>query len=338
MKVAIFSTKPYDRQFLDQLNAKYGHELVYLEPRLDTDTAALAAGYEAVCVFVNDTLNSPVLTQLASGDTRLITLRCTGFNNVDLTAAEKLGMTVARVPAYSPHAVAEHTIGLMLALNRGIHRAYNRVREGNFSLHGLLGFDMHGRTAGIIGTGCIGRIVAQLLLAFGCRVLAYDITPDKELESSGVEYASLETLYRESDIISLHCPLSCDTHHLIDVDALNMMKDSVMLINTSRGAVVDTRTVIDALKSGRIGYLGLDVYEQEGDLFFENLSDQVIQDDVFERLLTFPNVLVTGHQGYFTREALHNIADTTLGNISAFEQGKKSGNELVASDVTRPPC
>lgn len=321
MKVAVFSTKPYDRRFLTAANASRSHELIFHEARLGEATAALAGGTEAVCAFVNDRLDRPVLQALRSTGTRLIALRSAGFNNVDLTAAEALGLTVARVPGYSPHAVAEHALALILTLNRKLYRAYNRVREGNFSLDGLLGFDLCGKTVGVIGTGKIGLAFARIMRGLGCRVLAFDPYPSGE--AAGVaEYVVLERLYAESHIISLHCPLTPQTRHLIDHAALAQMKDRVMLINTSRGLVVDTVAIIDGLKSGKVGYLGLDVYEEEADLFFDDLSDRVIQDDVFMRLLTFPNVVITGHQGFFTEEALRAIAETTLGNISAFETGR----------------
>lgn len=330
MKVAVFSTQSYDREFLEQTNLAYGHELMFFEPRLSATTAALATGFPAVCAFVNDQLDATVLQQLHSQGTRLIALRCAGFNNVDLHCAHRLNITVARVPAYSPQAVAEHTLALILSLNRKTYRAYNRVREGNFSLDGLLGFDLYRKTAGIIGTGQIGVILATTLHSMGCRILAHDphINP---LLQGRAEYVDLATLYQQSDIISLHCPLTPDTHHLINRAALAQMKQGVMLINTSRGQIVNTRAVIEGLKSGRIGNLGLDVYEEEGDLFFADLSNEVIHDDVFTRLLTFPNVLITGHQGFFTREALTNIAETTLGNISAFASGHGTLHRITAA-------
>jgi D-lactate dehydrogenase len=287
-------------------------------------------GFPCVCVFINDLLDAQTLQILASGGTKLIATRSAGFNHIYLNAAAALGMTVVRVPAYSPYAVAEHTVGLILTLNRKIHRAYNRVREGNFSLDGLMGFDLHNRTVGIIGTGKIGLIVAQILKGFGCNLLAYDLYPTSEAERLGIKYVDLPGLFTSSDIISLHCPLTPQTHHLIDKEALNLMKPGVMLINTSRGALIDTQAVIDALKNRKVGYLGLDVYEQESELFFEDLSDEVIEDDVFQRLLTFPNVLITGHQAFFTEEAIANIADTTLSNITDFELGGACANEVRA--------
>ena len=318
MKVALFGCKPYDRRFFEAANVSYNHELIFLDPHLQEKTAILTQDAEAVCIFVNDQLSAQTAEILAEQGVRLVALRCAGYNNVDLEATQRLGMQVVRVPAYSPHAVAEHTIALILTLNRKIHRAYYRVREGNFSLNGLLGFDLHGRTVGIIGTGKIGRIVGQILYGFGCKMLAYDPFPNQEFSQFG-QYVDLEELYAESDIISLHCPLTPANTHLIDDKAIAQMKPGVMLINTSRGGLIDTQAVIDGLKNKTIGYLALDVYEKEADLFFEDLSDEVIQDDVFERLLTLPNVIITGHQAFFTEEALHNIADTTLSNISEIE-------------------
>lgn len=319
MRVAVFSTKPYDQEFFSRANEEAGHELTFLEARLRKDTVTLAKGFEAVCVFVNDALDAEVVAALAEGGTRVVALRCAGFNNVDLEACKEKGLTVVRVPAYSPNAVAEHTVALLLALNRQIHRAYNRVREGNFALEGLIGFDMIGKTAGVIGTGKIGAAVCRILQGFGCRVLAHDPFPN---ESLGLEYVDLDRIYAEADIVTLHLPLSKESHHLIGADAIAKMKDGVVLINTSRGGLLDTRAVIEGLKSGKIGRLGLDVYEEEGPLFFENHSDGVLHDDVFARLLTFPNVLITGHQAFLTTEALTQIAETTLGNLAAFASGE----------------
>lgn len=328
MRVAVYSTKPWDRRFLDAATAAGGHELVYFESRLVPETAGAAAGAGAVCVFVNDDLGATVLRQLAGQGVRLVALRAAGFNNVDLEAARTLGTTVARVPEYSPHAVAEHTAGLVLALNRKIHRAYARVREGNFDLEGLLGFDLAGRTVGVIGTGKIGAVFARIMLGFGCIVCAHDVRPDPACVALGVHYVPLPDLLARSHIVSLHCPLTPDTHHLIDAQALQRMRPGVMLINTSRGAVIDTRAVIDGLKSGHVGSLGLDVYEEEAGLFFRDLSGQVIQDDVFARLLTFPNVVITGHQAFFTEQALAAIAQTTIGNITAFERTGRALHEI----------
>ena len=337
MRAAVFSTKPYDRTFLNGANTAAGkpHELGYFDAHLNVSTATLAQGATAVCPFVNDTVDTAVLQQLSELGVRLVALRGAGFNNVDLSAAEQLGIKVARVPAYSPHAVAEHAVALMLALNRKTHRAYARVREGNFSLDGLLGFDLFGKTVGIVGTGRIGMALARILQGFGCRLLAYDVRHDDTFAGLGREYVTLVELLSGSDIVSLQCPLSPQTTHLIDADAIAKMKPGVMLINTSRGAVVESRALISALKNGHIGYLCLDVYEEEGDLFFEDLSGQVLQDDVFARLLTFPNVLITGHQAFFTREAMEAIAETTLGNLTAFE---RSGEPLHAVTPERHFC
>ena len=329
MKVAVFSSKPYDQTFLAAANAQHGHELHFFESHLTSQTTVLAAGFSAVCVFINDFLNAEALAVLAQQGTRLVALRSAGFNHVDIAAAEKLGLTVVRVPAYSPHAVAEHTVALILTLNRKTHRAYARVREGNFSLDGLLGFDLHGRTVGIVGTGKIGAIVAQIMHGFGCRLLAYDRVPSPACEAIAVEYVSLADLLVTADIITLHAPLTPETHHLINAAAVAQFKPGVMLINTSRGALVDTKAIIGGLKSRQIGYLGLDVYEQEADLFFEDLSNTVIQDDLFQRLLTFPNVIITGHQAFFTETALKNIAETTLANLTDFEQGRPCANRVA---------
>lgn len=322
MRVAIFSTKNYDRIFLERANEAAGHEMLFFESRLTPETSALTEGFDAVCVFVNDQIDALVLRDMAERGVRLVALRSAGYNHVDLRVAAELGLEVVRVPAYSPHAVAEHTLALILALNRKTHRAFNRVREGNFSLEGLLGFDLHGRTVGIVGTGQIGSVFARLMRGFGCQLLAHDPYPNEECRRMGVEYVELGELFSRSHIISLHCPLTPETRHLIDWAAVEKMQEGVTLINTSRGAIIDTRAVIRGLKAGVIGYLGLDVYEEEENLFFEDLSSEVIQDDVFARLLTFPNVLITGHQGFFTREALGNIAQTTVDNITAFETGR----------------
>jgi D-lactate dehydrogenase len=327
MKVAVFSARPHDQHFLDAANLPT-HELRYFEVRLSLATAPLAQGSDVACLFVNDVADGPTLQALHSGGVRLVALRSAGFNNVDLAAAKDIGIKVARVPAYSPHSVAEHTVALILSLNRKIHRAYARVREGNFALEGLIGFDLNGRTVGVVGTGKIGIDFARIMRGFGCKVLGTDPNPSAELVALGGEYVRLDQLLAESDILSLHCPLTPETRHLIDEAAIAKMRPGAMLINTSRGAVIDTRAVIRGLKSGRIGYLGLDVYEEEGDLFFENLSDQMIQDDVFARLLTFPNVLVTGHQAFFTAEALTMIAEATIANISAFADTGRPEHEV----------
>ncbi|OUC54494.1 hydroxyacid dehydrogenase [Sphingobium sp. GW456-12-10-14-TSB1] len=321
MDVTVFSTRGYDREFLDIANSAAGapHVLHFIEAGLSKQTAALAKGATAICVFVNDRLDRTVLASLREQGTRLVALRSAGFNHVDLEAAEALGIAVARVPSYSPEAIAEHTIALILSLNRKLHRAYVRVREGNFALDGLLGFDLGKRTVGIVGTGKIGATVTRILGGFGCRILAFDPSPDADLVASGVEYVTFPELLQQADVISIHCPLTPQTHHLINGQALQLIRPGAMLINTSRGAVIDTKAVIEGLKSGKIGSLGLDVYEEEGDLFFRDLSDEMLQDDVFARLLTFPNVLITGHQAFFTREALSAIAETTIRNISTFE-------------------
>jgi D-lactate dehydrogenase len=317
MRVAVFSAKAYDRRFLDAANAGQ-HEITYFGAHLAQSSAVLAAGFDAVCVFVNDCVDRATLTALSALGVKLVALRCTGFNTVDLVAAEELGIAVGRVPAYSPEAVAEHTVALMLSLNRHIHRAYARVREGNFSLDGLLGFDMRRRTVGIVGTGQIGMALARILAGFGCTIVAVDPIENPALIVLGGRYVGLPDLLAEADIISLHCPLTADTRHMIDAAAIGRMKRGVMLINTSRGAVIDTRAVIAGLKTGKIGQLGLDVYEEEAEMFFDDHSGEPIQDDVFARLLTFPNVLITGHQAFFTSNALQAIAETTIGNISAF--------------------
>jgi len=333
MKVAVFSTKAYDRHFLAAANSEAGHHLNFLEARLTDQTVSAADGAEAACIFVNDDAGPRVLEALHRQGVRLVALRSAGFNHVDLAKAKALGMVVARVPEYSPHAVAEHTVALILALNRRIHRAYARVREGNFALDGLLGFDLNGRTVGVIGSGKIGVLVMRIMRGFGCDVLACDPSPSAEAEALGARFVSLPELIEGSDIITLHCPLTPETRHLINAEAIAGMRKGAMLVNTSRGAVIDTRAVIQGLKSGRIGSLALDVYEEEGDLFFENLSDEVIKDDVFARLLTFPNVLITGHQAFFTIDALTAIAETTIANITAFEATGRPLHEISTERV-----
>ncbi len=336
MRVIVFSTKKYDRQYLDQANETAAHKLKYVEAKLTEETAKLADGFDAACIFVNDVADAAVIKQLKECGVGVIALRCAGFNNVDLDAAEKSGICVVRVPAYSPHAVAEHAIALMLVLDRKIHRSHNRVREGNFTLQGLVGFDMHGKTAGIIGTGRIGEITAKILkCGFGCNVLAYDINKSDHLEQIGVEYTQLDRLLEESDIISLHCPLTPETYHIINNDTVKLLKQGAMLINTSRGGLIDASAVIDGLKNGKIGYLGLDVYEEEEFLFFEDLSNEVIHDDVFARLLTLPNVIITSHQAYFTKEALTNIAVTTINNLTYIEKNNCCKNAVICEKVTR---
>lgn len=320
MRIDVFSAKPHDLFFMREAARDTNLELQFHEARLNRDTARLADGAKVVSAFVNDDLGQDTIAVLAKLGVQMIALRSAGFNHVNLRAAQGAGISVARVPAYSPHAVAEHTVALILTLNRKTHRAFNRVREGNFALDGLMGFDLHGKIAGIVGTGLIGTVLARILCGFGCEVLASDPYPDAEVETLGVRYVEMDELLGRADIITLQCPLTPDTHHLINDAAIARMKPGVMLVNTSRGAVIDTKAVIRGLKSGQIGALGLDVYEEEGDLFFEDLSNSYIPDDVFARLLTFPNVLITGHQGFFTREALRAIADTTISNITQFHR------------------
>lgn len=327
MKVSVFSSKKYDEQAFLQYSPP-DIEWQFLPQKLDVLTVEAAKGSDAICAFVNDDLSAAVLKHLSELGIQAVALRCAGFNNVDLRTAKSLNIRIMRVPAYSPQAVAEHTVGMMLCLSRKFHKAYNRTRDNNFDLNGLLGFNLYGKTVGLVGTGRIGAATARILHGFGCRLLSVDPVEDAEISALGATYVTLPELYRQSDIISLHCPLTPQSHHLINEDALAQMKDGVMLINTSRGALVDTRAVISALKSGKIGYLGLDVYEQEADLFFKDLSDQVIADEVFQRLLTFPNVLITGHQAFFTNEAMAQISSITAQNLLDFAQNKPSGNEL----------
>ena len=317
MKIAVFSSKSYDREFLSAANTG-DIELTFLEPRLGLETAVLAAGHDGVCCFVHDVVDAAVLERLAAQGCRLVALRCAGFNNVDLRAAAAHGITVVRVPAYSPDAVAEFAAGLVLTLNRQYHRAYNRVRDGNFSLEDLVGFDVKGKTVGVVGTGKIGQCFARIMLGFGCRVLAHDVHPHPDLVSAGVVYAALDDVLAQADILSLHCPLLPETTHLINARTLARMKQGVMLINTSRGRLIDTQAVIDAVKTGRVGAVGLDVYEEEEGIFFEDWSSRIVTDDVLMRLTTFPNVVVTSHQAFFTREALSNIAATTMASIREF--------------------
>ena len=329
MRTVLFSTRRYEKPFFESANTKHGHEIQFLETRLSPESAALGASFETVCPFVNDDVSRPVIKTFAEGGVKLLALRSAGYNHVDLEAAAEFNIPVVRVPAYSPFAVAEHTMALILTLNRKTHKAYNRVREGNFALDGLLGVDLHGRTAGLIGLGKIGCIAARILLGFGCKVVAYDPRPSEEAQALGVALVELRVLFERSDIVSLHCPLMPSTRHIIDDNAVSLMKPGVMLINTSRGGLINTRAVIYGLKSGKIGALGLDVYEEEADLFFEDLSAKVIQDDVFMRLLTFPNVLVTGHQGFFTAEALKGIAETTMENITEIERTGSCKNSVT---------
>ncbi len=332
VRAAVFGAKSYDRQSLDAANADFDHELTYFEPRLDQTTAALATGFRVVCAFVNDILDERVLTILHGSGTQIVALRCAGYNNVDLSAAARLGIIVVRVPAYSPHAVAEYTIGLVLALDRNIHRAWARVRDNNFALDGFVGRNLYGRTVGVIGTGRIGALVAHSFAqGFGCKVLASDIAPHPALTAAGVSYLEAGDVLAQADIITLHCPLTPLTRHIINADVIARAMPGVMIVNTSRGALIDTVALIDGLKSRKIGSVALDVYEQEADLFFEDLSNEIIADDVFQRLLTFPNVLITGHQAFLTQEALAAIAHTTLQNIADASAGRPLANQLEAT-------
>ena len=327
MKIAVFSSKSYDKESLESHNN--GIEFKYFDATLNKDTVQLAKGFDGICAFVNDHLDADVLHVLAANNIKLVVLRCAGFNNVDLAVADQLGIKVYRVPAYSPQAVAEHALALILTLNRKTHKAYNRVREGNFSLERLSGFDIYNKTVGVVGTGKIGSIFAKMMNGIGCKVIAYDAYENDEMKKLGIEYLPFEELLKQSDIISLHCPLTPETHHLINKDSFAHMKDGVMLINTSRGALIDTKDAIEALKTRRLGYLGIDVYEQEEHLFFRDLSESVIADDMITRLISFPNVLITAHQGFFTSEALSQIAITTIKNINDFAAGVENANEVA---------
>ena len=329
MKIVFFGTQPYDRDSFDRANRDFGLDIVYHRSHLNRNNVALAQGACVVCIFVNDTADAQTIRILSEQGVKLIALRCAGFNNVDLRAAARYGVAVVRVPAYSPHAVAEYALALMLDLNRKIHRAYWRTRDGNFSLHGLLGFDMHGRTVGIIGTGKIARVLIRILNGFGMRILAYDPFPDQAFaEAEGFTYTTLDELYRESDIISLHCPLNDQTRYMIDEASIARMKPGVMIINTGRGQLIRTGALIEALKDKHVGCAGLDVYEEEVAYFYEDTSDRVMDDDMLARLLSFNNVILTSHQAFFTREALDNIARTTLENIRAFGKAEKLENEV----------
>lgn len=325
MKIAFFDNHSYEQEAFMKANPKNGHEIVFFNSALTPETAHIAHGYPCVCAFVNDCLNETCLEQLADGGTKLIALRSAGYNHVDLAAATRLGLKVVRVPEYSPYAIAEHAVAIIQTLNRKTHRAYNRVREGNFALDNLVGFDLHGKTVGVIGTGKIGKIFSRIMNGFGCEVLAFDLYPDKTFEG---EHVSLEELLRRSDIISLHVPLTKETKHLINADTISQMKDGVMLINTGRGALIDTHSLVSALKKGKVGFAGLDVYEEEENVFFHDLSGQILSDDILARLMTFPNVLITGHQAFLTHEALKNIAETTLQNVTDFETNKQLQNAL----------
>lgn len=327
-KVAFFSAQDYDRKYFESAVVSQPIDIDYFEASLDAKTVALADGYDAVCVFVNDQVDREVVERLAEFGVKLITLRCAGFNNVDLDACRSKAISVVRVPEYSPHAVAEHTFGLILALNRKIHKAFNRVREGNFALDGLLGFDLHDKTIGIIGCGKIGSQVAKIAHGFGMDVLLADPFPIRDLEDFG-DYTDVEAILQESDIVTLHCPLIEETHHLIDGEALDQMKIGAMLVNTSRGALIDTKAAIQRLKWRQLGALAIDVYEEEAGMFFRDRSSSVMDDDVFARLLTFPNVLITGHQAFFTHEALTQIATTTISSILS-----KSNDEPLEFEVT----
>ncbi|MHB2210749.1 2-hydroxyacid dehydrogenase [Methylobacterium sp. CM6257] len=330
MRVAMFSAKNYERALLSELNARHGHELVYLDALLEPETASLAEEFPAVSVFVNDTVDRAVLKQLAQGRTKLVATRCTGFNHIDLEAADEFGIKVVRVANYSPNSVAEFAVGLLLALNRKIHRAYNRTREGNFKLDGLMGFDLVGRTVAVIGTGKIGTIFGRIMAGFGCTVLGFDVHHSPEFERIGGRYVDAEGV-ETADVISMHCPLTPETYHIVGARTLGRVKHGALLINTSRGGLVDTDAAIDALKSGRLGGMAIDVYEQEADLFYRDLSSSVISDDVIQRLISFPNVIVTGHQAFFTREALETILGTTLESISEFESGRALTNRISRS-------
>ncbi|BBP43986.1 2-hydroxyacid dehydrogenase [Thiosulfativibrio zosterae] len=330
MKVAFFSTTKTDKRvFNEHLKPTSNLEVTYFDAHLNPHTALLAQGFDAICAFVNDDLSAPVLQELADYGIRLITLRCAGFNNIDRDKAAELGIMVLRVPAYSPMAVAEHAVALMMALNRKTHRAYSRVRDSNFTLEGLLGFDMFGKTAGVVGTGRIGQELIRILKGFGMTVLAYDPFPNEQAKIYGADYVTLEELYAESDIISFHVPLLPSTEHMINAQTLATMKDGVMIINTSRGALMQAEDLVEALKSRKVGYLGIDVYEQEENLFFEDHSEEIIDDDIFERLITFPNVLITAHQAFFTQEALDNISQTTLQNLQDFMAGHPNPHNCV---------
>ncbi|MGL4593300.1 MAG: 2-hydroxyacid dehydrogenase [Thermoguttaceae bacterium] len=335
MRVAVFSTKPYDREFLTAANQKGGHELVFFDGHLNNQTCRLTEGFQAVCPFVNDEISRSVINCLHAHHVRMIAIRAAGFNNVDLQKAGEHGITVARVPSYSPDSIAEFTIGLMLALSRKIVRACNRTREGNFSLDGLLGFNLREKVLGVIGTGRIGAATARILLGFGCRVIATDQQKNAKLESDGVKYVSVEELLRSADIVTLHCPLLPETYHLINSETIDTMKDGVMIVNTSRGALIDTEATINGLKKGKIGGLAIDVYEEEAEFFFEDFSNRIILDDLLARILLFPNVLVTGHQAFFSREAMQAISEYTIENISAVERGETPPG-LISWEMVRP--
>ena len=335
MRLAVFSTKGFERAALAEAAAAAAVDCTFVDDRLSPATASLATGHDAACCFVNDDAGAATIAALAGAGVRHLALRCAGYNHVDRAAARQAGVTLSYVPEYSPHAVAEHAVALILSLDRGTHRAFARVREGNFSLDGLVGFDLHGKTVGVVGAGRIGAVFARIMLGFGCRVLACDPVRNDALVAAGVEYVPFDALCRASDIVSLHCPLTESTHHLVDAAAIAAMKRGVMLVNTGRGALVDTRALIDALKRGHIGHLGLDVYEHEGPLFFRDRSCEVLGDDLLARLLTFPNVLVTGHQGFLTREALAAIASTVMRNVVAVARGEPPAFAVPGDDAAR---
>ena len=328
MKIAFFDAKKYDIDFFNEANKEFEFTIKYFSERLNVDTVIMASGYDVVCAFVNDDINEEVILKLEEQNIGLIAMRCSGYNNIDMkTALNKI--QIARVPAYSPYAVAEHALALIMSLNRKTHKAYNRTRESNFSIKGLLGFDLHGKKAGVIGTGKIGRIFIKIVKGLGMDVVAYDPYPNESHANDlGFSYAGIDELYRSSDVISLHCPLTDDTFHLIDKDAISLMKKNVMLINTSRGGLIDTKALVDSLKEGKVGYVGLDVYEEEENFFFEDHSDSIVTDDILARLQTFNNVLITSHQAFFTKEALRNISFTTLSNIKEFQTGNTLTNEI----------
>ena len=328
MKIAVFSSKPYDQEYLGKYQDK-NFAMSFFEARLEPSTAPMTQGFDVVCCFVNDEVDAATIERLKESGIKLIALRCAGFNNVDLNAAQQAGILVCRVPDYSPHSVAEHALALLLSLNRNIHRAFNRVRENDYALNGLLGFDLYRKKVGVIGTGKIGSVFARVMAGMGCEVIACDPNPDTALEELGICYAALEEIWQQADVISLHCPLQQDTFHMINEQAIAAMKPGVTLINTSRGGLIDTKAVIRGLKSAQIGYLGLDVYEEEAGLFFEDQSNLLLQDDVFARLLTFPNVLITGHQGFFTKEAIEQIAKTTMNNLTSYARNSPCDNELT---------
>lgn len=329
-KVAVFDAKVYDRETFKKVNEEYGFDLVYYKEHLDINNVILASNADAVCIFVNALVDAAVIDKLYSYGVKLIALRCAGFNNVDIAAAAKKGIKVVRVPDYSPHAIAEHTLALMLCLNRKVHRAFLRTRDGNFSLVGFEGFDMCGKTVGVIGTGKIGKVAIGLFKGLGMKVLAYDLYPDTAwAEANDISYVSLDELYANANIITLHCPLTKETEYLIRDESIAKMKDGVMIINTGRGKLIHTKHLIDGLLTGRVGYAGLDVYEEEGAYFYEDHSDKVMTDDVLARLLSFNNVIVTSHQAFFTKEAMSNIAHTTMDSIRDFSEGKELKNEVV---------